>query len=131
MQVGGCLRAGDSWLYTSNEPEVPASALIQTVEALNLLLVHQRHPQSGRKKYFCPAELWGGNTENGEGMFVQLNRAPYHRWIAAEMTAPICTAEHDVRTAVGAVLIRGVKETAKIGPEAQRVEVISTGFIDP
>src|SRR6266700_413045 len=64
-------------------------------------------------------------------MFVQLNRAPDHRWIAAEMTAPICIAEDDVWTAVGAVLIGGVKETAKVRLETQGVEVVSTGFIDP
>src|ERR1700692_1318188 len=131
MQIGGRLRAGDPWLRSSNEPETPAGALMQTVEALNLLLVHHRHPQSGGEEYFCPTEVWGGNAENGEGMFVQLNRPPYHRRIAAEMTAPICIAEHDVRTTVGPVLIRCVKEAAKIRPEAQRIEVVSTGFIDP
>src|ERR1700731_465334 len=64
-------------------------------------------------------------------MPVQLNRSSYHRRIAPEMTAPICIAEHDVRTAVGAVLVGDVKEAAKIRLEAQRIEVISTGFINP
>src|SRR5579859_3315150 len=131
MQIRACLRLRNSWLCSSNEPEAPARSLVESTETLDLLLVHQRHPQSRRKKYFCAAEVWSGNAGHGKGMLVQLNRAPYHRWIAMEMTAPIGITEYDVRTAVGALLIGSVKETAKVRLKAESVEVISTRFIDP
>src|SRR5215475_7335986 len=47
------------------------------------------------------------------------------------MILPILVAEHYIRSAVGAMLIGWVKETAKIGLNACCVEVVPGHFIDP
>ena len=64
-------------------------------------------------------------------MLVQLNHAAHHAAIVLKMAVPICVAEHDIRSAVRAVLIRAVKETAKIRLNAQRVEVVPAHLIEP
>ena len=47
-------------------------------------------------------------------MLVQLNHTAHHAAIVLKMAVPICVAEHDIRSAVRAMLIGGVEETAKI-----------------
>ena len=90
-----------------------------------------RNPKSRGKEQLRAAEVRRGNAKNREGMLVQLNRTPHDCRIPEEMIAPIGIAEHDIRTAVGAVLIGAVKEAAKIRLDAQSIEVVSTGFIEP
>src|ERR1700722_7401567 len=131
MQIGFRLLRRHSTLHPSDEPETPPGTLVQTVKTLNLFLVHHGHPESRGKKQLSAPEVRRGNAENREGMLVQLHRTPYDRRIAEEMIAPIGIAEYDVRAAVGAVLIGAVKEAAKIRLDAQRIEVISAGFIEP
>ena len=47
------------------------------------------------------------------------------------MCVPEGVGQHDVRRAVGTVLVGGVEEAAKIGLQAQGVEVIAAGFVVP
>ena len=58
-------------------------------------------------------------TEDGERMLVQLDHAAHHAAIILKMAVPIRVAEDDIRSTVGAVLIGGVKEAAKIRLNAQ------------
>ena len=64
-------------------------------------------------------------------MLVHLNSTAKHAAIILKMGVPIPVAEHDKRSAVGAMLIGGVEETAKIRLNAQCVEVVPAGFIEP
>lgn len=57
-------------------------------------------------------------------MFVQLDNAAHYATIIAEMAVPICVAEHDIWSAACAMLIGGVKETAKMRPNLQCVKVV-------
>ena len=47
-------------------------------------------------------------------MLVQLNNAAHHAAIILKMAVPIRVGEHDIWSAVGAMLIGSVEETAKI-----------------
>src|SRR5581483_965580 len=64
-------------------------------------------------------------------MFVQPNNAADDTAITLKMTLPVSVAEHDVRGAVWAMLIRAMKKSAKIRLNSQYIEVISCGFQDP
>ena len=70
-------------------------------------------------------------TDDRERMLVQLNGAAHHAAIILKMAVPIRVAEHDIRSAVRAMLIGAVEETAKIRLNAQYVEVVPARFIDP
>ena len=47
-------------------------------------------------------------------MLVQLNDAAHDATIIVKVAVPICMTEHDIRSAVRAMLIGRVKETAEI-----------------
>ena len=64
-------------------------------------------------------------------MLVQLNDTAHHATIILKMGVPIRVGEHDIRSAVRAMLIRGVEETAKIRLNAQYVEIVSADVIEP
>ncbi len=49
-----------------------------------------------------------------KGCLLSLNNTAHHAAIIPEMAVPICVAEHDIRSAVRAMLIGAVEETAKI-----------------
>ena len=59
-------------------------------------------------------ELGRRYAEDGEGMLVHLDHTAHHAAIILKMAVPIGVGEHDIRSAVGAMLIGGVEETAKI-----------------
>src|SRR5580658_9060840 len=58
-------------------------------------------------------------------MFINLNDVAHHAAIILETAVPVRVAEHQIRRAVGAVLIGGVEETAKIGMNPEHVEVVA------
>jgi hypothetical protein len=60
-------------------------------------------------------------------MLVQLHNAAYHAGILLKAAVPIRVGEHNVGSAVDALLIRGVEEAAKPGLYLEHVEVIATG----
>src|SRR5579863_9508032 len=64
-------------------------------------------------------------------MLVELHYAARHAAVVLKMGVPVSVGENDVRSAVGATLIGGVKETAEVGLDVQCVEIISCDFEDP
>ena len=91
-----------------------AAAVVQAVPPFYLLLVHHRHKEIGRDEHESPAKVRRRHAEDGKRMFVHLNDAAHHATIIVKMAVPIRVAEHDIRSAVGAMLIGGVEETAEI-----------------
>ena len=128
---GTGLRRSHTGLQPSHQPETPRGTLGELVRSLYLLLLHERDPQSRGEKTFGAAELRARNPKHVEGMFVQLHRTSYNRRIGREMITPVGIAQHDVRTAVGTVLIGLVKEATKVRLDTQRIEIICAGFIEP
>src|ERR1035438_8007172 len=76
-------------------------------------------------------ELGRGYTDDGERMLVELKNTAHHAPIILKMGVPVRVCEHNIRSAVRAMLIGGVEETANIRLHAQYVEIVSTGLIDP
>ena len=66
-----------------------------------------------------------------KGCLLSLNNAAHHAAIILKMGVPIRVGEHDIRSAVRAMLIGGVEETAEIRLNAQYVEVVPAHFIEP
>src|ERR1700730_1426563 len=89
-------------------------ARIQHIRALHLFLIDDRHPEIGKDKHQRPPELGWRYTDDGERMFVELNDTAHHTSIVLKMAVPKRVGEHDIRGAVGAMLIGTVKETAEI-----------------
>ena len=53
-------------------------------------------------------------ADDGKRMFVELNGTAQHTAIIVKTSMPIRIGEHDIRSAVGAMLIGAVEETAKM-----------------
>ena len=70
-------------------------------------------------------------ADDGERILVELNRAAQHAAVILKTGVPIRVTEHDIRSAVGTVLIGIVKKTANIRPNALCVEVVPAHFIEP
>src|SRR5207244_1319032 len=91
---------------------LPAS--IQHIHTLHLFLVNYRDPEIGKDEHQSPPELWWRHTQDGKRMFIQLNNTTHHATIILKMAVPKRVGEHDIRSAVRAVFIGAVEETAKI-----------------
>ena len=64
-------------------------------------------------------------------MLVQLNNPTHNAAIVLKMGVPIRVGEHNIRSTIWAMLVGGVKETAKERLNAQCVEVVPRRFEDP
>jgi len=70
-------------------------------------------------------------TEDSKGTLVELNCTAHHVAIVLKMAVPKRIGEHNIRSAVRAMLIGRVNESAKIRPNAQYVEVVPADSIEP
>ena len=70
-------------------------------------------------------------ANNRVRVLVQLHRLAHHARIILKMAVPECVTQHDVRCAVLAVLIRGVKHAPHVRLHSQRVEVVAASFVNP
>ena len=93
-------------------PTLPA--LVQVILRHQLFLIDYRHKEIGREKHESPVELSRCHAHNGKRMLIHLNNAAHHARIIVKMGVPIRVGEHDVWSAVRAMLIGGVEQTAKI-----------------
>ena len=59
-------------------------------------------------------ELRWRYSDDGKRMLVHLNDTPHHATIVLKVGVPKRVTEHDIRSAVRAMLIRGIEEMAKI-----------------
>src|SRR5436305_2093050 len=98
------------------------STRIQETLPVDLLLIDHGHKEIGRENQQRPVELRWGDTENGERMLVQQDLTAHYAPIVLKMTVPIAVGEHDVRSAVGSVLVGAVEEAAEIRLDSQFVE---------
>src|SRR6202034_3985054 len=94
-------------------------------------MVHHRQEDIWSEKQDGPLEPWRRHANDSECLPVEANNAAHHGAIVLKMGVPIGVGEHDIRRAVGAMLIGSVEETAKIRLNAQYVEVVSAGFVFP
>jgi hypothetical protein len=91
-----------------------ASAIVQVIRTVHLLVVCYRHNKIGRDEHYSPAKFRRRYAENRKRMLVKLSDTAHRATIIVKMAVPICVTEHDIRSAVRAMLIGGVEETAEI-----------------
>ena len=114
----------------SNRLENPAApAVVQDNGAF--ALVHHGHEEIGREKQQSSTELRRRDTNDSKRMLIHLNNTADYTTIILKMAVPIRMTEHNVRSAVRTVLIRGVENAAKIRLNAEYVEVVPADFKDP
>src|SRR5215831_10796960 len=107
------------------------SARVQHIHALHLFLVNYRDPEIGKDEHQGPPKLCWRYTLDGKRMLVQLNNTTHHAAIILKMAVPKRVGQHDIRSAVLAMFVGTVEETAKIWLNAQCVEVVPGHFQDP
>ena len=90
----------------------------------HLLLVDDGHKEIRREEHDRSLEPRRRHADDSERVLIELNGAAHYAWIVVEPAVPIRIGEHNIRSAVGAVLVGCVKQTAKIGMNPQHVEVI-------
>src|SRR5271157_2929086 len=90
------------------------STRVQDARPLHLFLVDHWRPEIGRVEQQGSLEFRRRYTEDGKWMLVQLNDTADHTAIILKMAVPICVGEHDIRSAVGTMLIGAVEEAAEM-----------------
>src|SRR5215467_6023504 len=115
--------------HHSKDPTLPA--LVQLILPIDLFQIDHRYNEIGKEKHKSPMELRRRYAQNGKRIFIHLNNTAHHTGIFVKMAVPIRVREHDVRSAVSAMLIGRMKQTAKIRLKAQSVEVIPAHQHDP
>src|ERR1700683_4337935 len=99
----------------TQDPEYRAlSAYIKVILALDLFLIDHGHKEIGREKHQSAVEIRRGDAHDGKRIFIYLNNAAYHAGIIVKIAMPVRVGEDDIGSAVRAMLIGRVKETAKI-----------------
>src|SRR5260221_171767 len=126
IQIGDSLCLSDSGLEMSHGHKNPAfAARVELVRPLDLLLVDDGSKETGIEKHESSAEARRRHTDDGVGMLVHLSNAADDAAVILKMSMPIVVAKNDVRSAVGAMLIGGMEETAEVRVNAQHIEVAS------
>src|SRR5439155_4721435 len=119
VQIGNRLCRSDSRFQMSHGHKDPAvAARVQVIYTLDLLLVHDGHKETRIEEHQGAVEAGRRNANDGKGMLVHLNDAAHHAAIILKMRVPIVVGENDVGSAVRAMLIGSVEETAKMRLEA-------------
>ena len=91
-----------------------ASAIVQVIRSIYLLVVHHGDKEIGRDEHDGPAKLRRRYAEDGKRMLVQLNRTAHDATIIVKVAVPICITEDDIRIAIRTMLIGKVEETAEV-----------------
>ncbi len=91
----------------------------------------QRNPKRGCKEQFCAAEIARRDADDGEWMLIDVDRPANNASVLKKMTAPVCIAQHDVGSAVDALLIRGMEKAPQIWLDAEPIEVIAADHVGP
>src|SRR4029077_14582408 len=92
-----------------------------------LTLMDHRYKEIGREDQYGSAESWWRYADDGKSVFVELDNTTHNAAVILKMTVPIRIGEHDICS----MLIGGVKQAAKVGRNAQYLEVVRADFIDP
>jgi hypothetical protein len=85
---------------------------------VHLVLVHNWQEEFGREKDFRPQKIGRRYSDDRKRVLVDLRRAADHAGIVVKAPKPAGIGEHDIRSAVRAMLIGRVKEPAKIRPNS-------------
>src|SRR5215472_4570943 len=96
-----------------------------------LVLVHNWEEEFGREKDLRSQETGRRYSDDGKRVLVDLHGVADHAGVVVKAPMPTGIGEHDIGSAVRAMLIGRLKEPAKIRLNAQGVEVVPTDSISP
>src|SRR6267154_2280067 len=96
-----------------------------------LVLVNDRNKESSRENQYSPAERGRRYPDYGKRMLVELENTPHHAEVTLKMALPISVGEHNIGSAVRAMLVGSMDDPAKVRLNAQCVEVVPAHFKDP
>ena len=111
--------------------DVALSAIVQDIDALNLFLLDHGRPEVGIEEDQGSAEVGRGDAEDGERVLVDLDDAANDVAIVLKMGVPVRPRDHQIRSAVRAVLIGDGEEAAEEGLNVHGLEVVSGDFVAP
>src|SRR5216684_2039597 len=86
------------------------SARVQEI----LVLVSNRHKEIGRENQYSSAERRRRYPDDGKRMPVELENTAHHTEVTLKMAMPISVGEHNIGSAVRAMLVGCMDDTAKV-----------------
>src|SRR5438270_5444513 len=90
------------------------SPCIQKIVVASLFLTHDGHEKVGGKTYKNTDESRRCYSDDGKRVLIELDHTANHATIVAKTCVPVRIAQHHIGSAVGAMLVGGVEQTAKI-----------------
>src|SRR5262249_54971518 len=90
-----------------------------------LFLHHHGNPNVRAKTNNGPPKFLGRDSDDGEWTLVELNRLPYHRWVASKIAIPHTVADHHDRMRCRGLVFGRKKSATKDGPHTQTLEVVA------
>ncbi len=129
-EIVGCLLWSDAGPERTEDKQAVVEALDEEVVPLELLLVDDGCPELGPEEELGAIEAGGRDSDDGEGVLVQVDDGADDARIGVEARAPKVIAEHDVGRGVGPVLIVLVKDAAQRGLHAEQVEVVARDLVE-
>jgi hypothetical protein len=130
VEVGSGHGWSDTGAETADEHDGVIAAIFQEI-AQEDRVFHHGNPDVGGEEKLSSAKAGLGNSNDGEGMFVAGELTADDMGIAVEVAVPVGITKDDVRGAVLAFLVRGVKEASEIRLDLEGVEVVAAGHVRP
>ena len=115
----------------SQSPYRVIAAASKKVVALDLLLIHYRHPEVRPDEEVDAVKVRRCDTDDREGMLVELDGGSQYTGVGMEAVAPESIAEHDVRCGIRPVLVALMEEAAELRSHAEHIEVVAGDFVIP
>ena len=107
------------------------AAFLQRIPVEKLGRIDEGNPQIGREEKFSAAEVRRRNAYDREGVLIDLYGAAHSGAVTVEVTVPEGVAQNDLRHAVLSMFFGSMDEPAKIGLNAERIEVIAAHHVGP
>src|SRR5712691_2168770 len=83
-----------------------------------LVLANDGHKEIGRENQYSPAEPGRRYPDDGKRMPVELENTAYHPEVTLKTAVPISVGEHNIGSAVRAMLVGCMDDPAKVGLNA-------------
>src|SRR5579862_7965383 len=107
------------------------ATLIERTPIADLRRIDDRSPQIGREEEFGATKVRRSNTDDGVGMLIDLHGAAHCGGIAVKVAVPERIAQNDLGHTVRPMFFGSMDESAKIGLNAEGVEIIAAYRIGP
>src|SRR5262249_27390656 len=123
VEIGSRLFRSHAWFQMSQCGH--DSPVVRPILELILVVVNHRYKKGRREKQHGSAELRRSDTDDGERLLVHRNNTAHHAAVTLKMTLPVPVGQNDVGSAVWALFVRRVQQSAEVRPNLQGIKVVT------